>query len=89
VPFTIIPGPNIPAIYFSFRALAHFFSMRGASRGLSGVAWEPLATPHLSSLRGALTLDASARAARLDEIGAALGLERLAPFVKRVAARPS
>ena len=31
VPLTLIPGPNVPALYFSFRVVGHFLSMRGAS----------------------------------------------------------
>jgi hypothetical protein len=85
LPLTVIPGPNVPSLYFSFRALGHFFSMRGAYRGLHGVTWQPQASVELMSIRQALDLDRGARRARVDELAEPLGLERLGAFVDRVA----
>jgi hypothetical protein len=85
--FFFVPGPNIVSWYFTFRAIGHFFSMRGARRALSGIAWTPEATAHLTGVAEALTLDPDARSARLQAAGEALGLTRLAPFVERVADR--
>ena len=82
-----IPGPNLVSWYFTFRAVGHFFSMRGASRALAGVAWMAEASPHLTAVGAALTLDPDTRATRLASAGAALGLVRLAAFVERVADR--
>jgi hypothetical protein len=82
-----VPGPNIVSWYFTFRAIGHFFSMRGASRALSGITWTPEPTTHLTAVAEALPLDPDARAARLCAAGEALGLNRLAPFVERVADR--
>jgi hypothetical protein len=38
-PFTLIPGPNLPAYYFVFRAVGHFLALRGAQHGLSQITW--------------------------------------------------
>ena len=84
-----VPGPNVLAYYFVFRAIGHYFSMRGARQGLDGVVWQPEPSSHLSELRRAIGLDADARRARLDQIAHALGLEHLASFAERVAARPT
>ena len=39
--FFFVPGPNLVAYYFVFRAVGHYFAWRGARRGLSGVRWPP------------------------------------------------
>jgi hypothetical protein len=84
VPLTLIPGPNVPALYFSFRALGHFFSMRGARRGLDSVTWTPVACHPLCELRQALTLEHTERRKRLEAIARLLKLERLPGFVERL-----
>jgi hypothetical protein len=86
VPLTVIPGPNVPALYFSFRAVAHYFSMRGARQGLKSIVWTPVPSPPLSGVRKTLNLDRQARRSRIDEIGRELGLERLGAFVERIKA---
>lgn len=80
-----VPGPNIVSWYFTFRAVGHFFAMRGAGRGLAQVEWTPIASPHLTSVADALPLDADARASRLAAAAEALGLDRLVAFVERIA----
>ena len=35
----VIPGPNALGYFFAFRVVGHFFSVRGAKRGLDGVEW--------------------------------------------------
>jgi hypothetical protein len=82
-----VPGPNLVSWYFSFRAIGHFFSMRGARRALSGVDWSATASAHLTSVGAALTLAPDARGPQLAAAGDALGLHRLAAFVERVADR--
>lgn len=84
VPLTVIPGPNVPALYFSFRALGHFFSMRGAKRGLDRVTWTPVSCRPLSELRQALSVDHTERRKRLEAIARVLKLERLPGFVERL-----
>ena len=80
-----IPGPNVVSWYFTFRAVGHFFSMRGARCGLSTVTWISSPSPELSAVADALREAPEARAARLADAAAALGLDRLAAFVERVA----
>jgi hypothetical protein len=83
--FFFVPGPNVISWYFAFRAVGHFFALRGARRGLTSVTWTTTPSRELSDLRRALTLDAELRARRVEEIAAALGLGRLAFFVKKIA----
>jgi len=88
-PLTVIPGPNLPAYYFVFRAVGHFLSMRGAQHGLTGVVWTYRPSAPLTTLRTLAGLDQDARAARAVEVGAALGLEHLARLVEGASARES
>lgn len=82
--FFFVPGPNLISWYFTFRAVGHFFSMRGARRAVRVVTWTAEATPHLTTVASALALDADARAERLAAAGEALGLRRLAAFAERI-----
>ena len=84
VPLTVIPGPNVPALYFFFRSVGHFLSMRGAKRGLDVVTWTTVARPPLTAVRAALMLEHTERRNRLESIARALGLERLPAFVERL-----
>jgi Mitochondrial K+-H+ exchange-related len=84
VPLTVIPGPNVPALYFFFRAVGHFLSMRGAKRGLDVVTYTTVARPPLTAIRAALMLEYAERRQRLESIAAELGLERLPAFVERL-----
>jgi hypothetical protein len=87
-PLTLFPGPNLPAYYFVFRAAGHFLSMRGAQVGLNRLVWRYVPSAPLATLRTVDTLEPDARAARVEEIGLALGLAHLGPFVEG-ASRPS
>lgn len=80
-PIALLPGPNVFAYYFLFRGVGHYLSWRGARQGLTAITWDPQSSPHLAALRQALHLSADARSQRLDQIAAALGLDRLASFV--------
>lgn len=82
-----VPGPNVLSWYFTFRAVGHFFSMRGARRALDDIAWTPVASALLTEVADALALDPEARAGRLAAVSAALGLDRLAAFVERISVR--
>ncbi len=84
-----IPGPNVVGWYFLFRGVGHYLSMRGARQGLERVTWETVPAPALTRIRAVLTLPRAERRAELDRIAQALGLNHLAAFVERVAARPS
>ena len=83
--FFFVPGPNIVSWYFAFRAVGHFFALRGAKQGLSGATWTTEPSAELTALRAALVLDHDTRSRRVDEIAAALGLDRLAWFVEKIA----
>jgi hypothetical protein len=80
-PIALLPGPNVFAYYFLFRSGGHYLSWRGAGQGLTAITWDPQSSPHLTALRQALHLSPDVRSQRLDEIAAALGLDRLASFV--------
>ena len=84
-----VPGPNIIAYYFLFRGVGHYLSMRGAQQGILRTRWEATPSDHLAEVRAALELPRAERRAVLDRIAQALGLNHLAAFVERVAARPS
>lgn len=85
--FFFVPGPNVVAWYFTFRAVGHFLSWRGALRGLNEITWTPEASAPLSAVRAALALDQADRCARLDAIASELGLAHLTGFVERVRER--
>jgi hypothetical protein len=84
---TLIPGPNLIAWYFTFRAIGHFLSWRGARKGLTQVQWHTSESAPLSAVRSALDLPGHDRRARLSELGESLGLQHLAGFVDRMFAR--
>ena len=84
--FTILlPGPNFIGYYFMFRIVGHYFSLRGARRGLSGVTWTAQASAPLSQLRKMIHEAPEVRAERVDAVASALGLEHLASFFQRTA----
>lgn len=79
-----VPGPNVLAYYLLFRAVSHYFSLVGGLHGARASMWTPVASRPLTALEEALTLPADARAARVQEVAEALGLERLPLFMRRV-----
>src|SRR6187397_2825553 len=84
--FILIPGiANLPALYFGFRTVGHFLSMRGSSHGLREVAWSGRPCPPLGELRDLVPLEPDAREARLLDIATRLRLEQLPTFFERVA----
>ena len=84
--FILIPGiANLPALYFGFRTVGHFLSMRGSAHGLRGVAWSGRPCPPLGELRELAALDPHTREARLLDIATRLRLEQLPKFYERVA----
>jgi hypothetical protein len=84
-PIAIIPGPNFLAYYFIFRSVAHYFSWLGARRGRDRSTWTLVASDPLARLDAASVQSAEARDVVAREVEAALGLERLVPFLRRVA----
>jgi hypothetical protein len=85
--FFFVPGPNVVSWYFAFRAIGHFFSMRGARQGLRGVTWEAKGSSDLTAIRQALTLAPEARREAVERLATSLGLQHLSGFIERVAAR--
>ena len=85
--FFFIPGPNLVAYYFGVRCFGHYFSHRGARRGLSKVRWQGVASAPLTRLRNLLELDPVSRSQRIREVSLALGLEGLTWFVERMVLR--
>lgn len=84
--FILIPGvANIPALYFGFRTLGHFFSMRGASHGLHHVEWTGRPCPPLGELRELAVLEPQVRHERIHNVAARLRLQHLSTFFERVA----
>jgi hypothetical protein len=84
--FIIIPGvANLPALYFGFRAIGHFLSVRGALNGLRNVTWSGRSCPPLGELRELAAQDPSARETRVRDVAARVRLEHLAKFFDRVA----
>ena len=84
--FFFVPGPNLVSWYFTFRAIGHYFSMRGRRQGCPVTVFTPRPSPHL---RPWPTRSRPTRRPRrqVAAAAAALGLERLAAFVERMADR--
>ena len=84
--FILIPGiANLPALYFGFRAIGHFFSMRGALHGLREVTWTGRPCPPLGELRELAVLEPADRDERIHDIAMRLRLQHLSTFFDRVA----
>lgn len=84
--FLLIPGvANLPALYFGFRTVLHFMSMRGAGHGLNHTRWSSRPCEPLTELRAVASLEPQARGERVGDIAAQLRLEHLARFYDRVA----
>lgn len=80
----LVPGPNFLGYYFVFRVVGHFFSLRGAKRGLSGVVWTNEAREPLSRLRGVGAMDPVAGLEHVEAIASELRLDHLPSFFQRV-----
>lgn len=86
--FLLVPGvANIPALYFGFRAIGHWLSMRGAAQGLHRVTWSGRPCPPLTELRDVAGLAPGDRDARVHDIAARLRLQHLSTFVESVSLR--
>jgi hypothetical protein len=84
----LVPGPNVLAYYFAFRMVGHFFSLRGARRGLHVVDWRHERSEPLADLRRALSLAPEVRERRVHDVAVKLRLEHLASFFERSAISP-
>ena len=83
----LVPGPNFLGYYFAFRVVGHFFSVRGARRGLSTVAWVHTPSPPLAELRKAIELDPVARLEHVERVASTLKLDHLPSFFQRIVVR--
>jgi hypothetical protein len=81
----LLPGPNLAAYYFAFRLVGHYLSLRGAKKGLSGIAWRHEPSAPLTELRGILTMDRGLRESRVHAVAETLRLEHLVSFFQRTA----
>ncbi len=84
VPLTVIPGPNLPALYFACRATGHALAYRGAVRGRDLVTWDVVPREALTTVRYAASLDPGARVTTIERASHDLGLPRLGAFLTRV-----
>jgi hypothetical protein len=76
---------NLPALYFGFRTVGHWFSMRGASQGVHRVRWTGRPCPPLTELRELAVLEPEVREQRIHDISTRLRLQHLSTFYERVA----
>jgi hypothetical protein len=83
--FMLIPGPNVLAYYFAFRAVGHYLSWRGAQHALERITWSLHAEPALAELGQLAALPRDARASRVEAIADGMNLPRLAAFFDRTA----
>ena len=84
LPLTPIPGPNVLALYFSFRAIGHLLSWMGARHGLQRVRWEFVACAPLTELRRLASLAPADRTALARDVASRLALRHLDVFVERM-----
>ena len=85
LPLSALPGPNLPAYVFSFRAFGHLLSWLGARQGLRRVQWQYAACAPLTDLRRLAMVPPGERAALARDAAAALHLRHLDTFVERMA----
>ena len=86
LPLIVVPGPNLPGLYFTFQCVGHYLSMRGAKQGLTGAAWALEASDDLLALREAMHMAPLQRQRIVRELALRLRLEHLATFCEDVAA---
>ena len=82
-----VPGPNLVAYFFLFRAVGHYLSQRGARHGLDRVKWIAVPSDPLVDLRRAIGLEDPQRSERVQHVAARLRLPQLPVFVSRVVVR--
>ena len=82
-----VPGPNLIAYYFTFRAVGHLLAWRGARHGVSGMNWTTRRSEPLAALRQVLALEPDERVRHVRDVEGRLGLEHLAAFVERTVVR--
>lgn len=86
LPLSLIPGPNLPTYYFSFRMIGHFLSALGARNGRRRVIWRYAPSAEMTALRACATLEPEARDSLAHDVAGRLNLRHLATFVERLTA---
>jgi Mitochondrial K+-H+ exchange-related len=86
---TVVPGPNVLGLYFTFQVVSHYLSWAGAKQGLAISPWTFKPSPDLAALRTVMSLGHSQRHQKFREIAARLRLEHLSTFLDDVAAPPA
>jgi hypothetical protein len=81
----IVPGPNILAYLFTFTAVGHFLSWRGASNALNKVVWTMAPDPALSEIHRAFALAPEQRHRVILQAAERLHMPRMARFVEQMA----
>jgi hypothetical protein len=87
--FLLIPGvANLPALYFGFRMVGHWYSRGGALHGMRRVQWHPHPSADLTLLRDANRLPLDGRERHVREIASRLQLPNLVSFYDRISKAP-
>jgi hypothetical protein len=81
----IVPGPNVLAYLFTFTAVGHFLSWRGASNALNRVVWTMAPDPALSEIHRAFALAPEQRHRVILQAAERLHMPRMARFVEQMA----
>ena len=86
---TLVPGPNVVGLYFTFQVVSHYLSWVGAKRGLALAPWTFQPCDELKELRSAMTMAPAERQHCFHDVAVRLRLEHLPTFLDDVAARPA
>lgn len=86
VPIAIVPGPNVIGYLFTFTAVGHYLSWRGAVNALREVSWTLTPNDALGELQRAFALEPAARHRLIREVALRLHMPRMATFVERMTA---
>lgn len=82
----IVPGPNLLAYLFTFTAVGHFLSWRGASNALNRVRWTLAPDAALTEIHRAFALEPDERHRLILAAAERLHMPRMARFVEQMAA---
>lgn len=82
----IVPGPNLLAYLFTFTAVGHFLSWRGAAHALSTVQWTLTPDPALTQIHRSFSLAPADRHRVILEAAKRLHMPRMARFVEQLSA---
>ncbi len=80
----IVPGPNLLAYLFTFTAVGHFLSWRGASNALHQVAWTINPDPALTDIHRAFALGPDERHQVILAAAERLHMPKMARFVEQM-----